>query len=68
MSEVTKRVQKITEDQHYVPRFYMKQFSNVVNMGKKNEKAFHQNPGDNLVCLLPGSPGISDFYLAVLYQ
>ena len=40
MSEVTKRVQKITEDQHYVPRFYMKQFSNVVNMGKKNEKAF----------------------------
>lgn len=33
-------MQKLTEDQHYVPRFYMKQFSNVVNIGKKNEKAF----------------------------
>ena len=37
-------MQKLTENQHYVPRFYMKQFSNVVNIGKKNENALVSGP------------------------
>ena len=28
----------VTKNQHYVPRFYMKPFSNIKNAGAKNEK------------------------------
>lgn len=30
---------KITVNQHYIPRFYMKYFGNIKNMGTKKEKA-----------------------------
>mgnify|MGYP005761151593 FL=1 len=30
---------QITKNQHYVPRFYMKHFSAIVNVGTRKEKA-----------------------------
>lgn len=43
--------QRITQNQHYVPQFYMKHFSNIKNAGKNNEKvliSFYQFK-DNLL-------------------
>ena len=56
---------QITVTQHYVPRFYMKHFANVKNVGTKKEKvlnSFYQFKDNMLKKNIPTSSICSEDY------
>ena len=60
----------VTKNQHYVPRFYMKPFSNIKNAGAKNEKvliSFYQFDNNILRDNVPTSSICSeDFFMIMM--